>query len=118
MTTDQQRGLQDQRAADLQVARDHELGQASERAQRTLEELEIETFELVEKQALLEERVADLQAALAQTQHERDAAQTHARYAAEVIPAMKASVSWRITTPLRLLAAAIRRLRGGAARPR
>lgn len=117
MTADQGE-LDEQRATHLQAERERELGQESERARRTLEELEIETFELAEAKALLEERIADLQSTLTQTRHERDSAETRARYAAEVIPAMKASVSWRITAPLRLLAEAARRLRGRATAPR
>jgi chromosome segregation ATPase len=108
----------EQRATHLQVERERELGQESERARRTLEELEIETFELAETRALLQERIVDLQAALAQTRDERDAADTQARHAATAIAAMKAGLSWRITAPLRLLAAAARRLGGRAAQPR
>jgi chromosome segregation ATPase len=83
-----------------------------------LEELEAENLELLKNRQRSQERVVDLRAALTQTQHERDAAETQARYAAEAIEAMKASVSWRITTPLRLAATAARRLRGRAVQPR
>lgn len=101
----------------LQRLRDRGPAAEIERLRGALEELEAENLELLKDRQLSQERVVDLERSLELARQTIDAAEAGTDRAAEAIKSMKASVSWRITAPLRLAAAAARRLRGRAAPP-
>lgn len=99
-----------QRDAHLRRLRTTHAAAEIDRLREALEELEMESLELLRDGQRSHERIADLELALELQRGAAAAAEARARVADEVIASMQAGISWRVTRPLRVLAAGTRSL--------
>ncbi len=105
------RETQPTQVAHLLRARAEQQASRSERHRSTLQQLELDNLRLLSAEAELHQRIGELERELEVHRQALEEARASSQSMEALADAMQRSMSWRLTTPLRRIAASGRKLR-------